>query len=112
MYELGVKPSFITLGTYREKNNQIDTWREKWGLPPAEVDSLEVGNEKEGTHFHIQGRNEIYSTVETIIKKGYAGGSFKPHISLCKETFSIRKELGMTNMYCNCLRSESSECNS
>jgi hypothetical protein len=79
---------------------------------PAEIDDFDVSNKKEGTHFHIQGRNEIYSTVETIIKKGYAGGSFKPLISLCKETHDIRKDLGMTNMYCNCLRSESSECNS
>ena len=111
MYKLGVKPSFITLGTYREKNHQIDTWREKWGLLPAEIDDFNVGDKTEGTHFHVQGRNEIYSTVETIIKKGYAGGSFKPHISLCKETFSIRKELGMTNMHCNCLHSTDSECN-
>lgn len=112
MFELEIKPSFITLGTYREKNDQIDNFREKWGLLPAEIDDFDVSNKKEGTHFHIQGRNEIYSTVETIIKKGYAGGSFKPLISLCKETHDIRKDLGMTNMYCNCLRSESSECNS
>ena len=107
MYGMGIKPSFITLGTYREKNHQIDTWREKWGLLPAEVDDFNVGDKAEGTHFHIQGRNQIYSSVEAIIKKGYAGGSFRPHVSLCKETFNIRKELGMTNMYCNCLKSES-----
>jgi len=104
MFELGIKPSFITLGTYREKTHEIDSFREKWGLLPAEIDDFDVSNKKEGTHFHIQGRNEIYSTVETIIKKGYAAGSFQPHISLCKETFSIRKELGLTNMNCNCLR--------
>ncbi|MBT7618166.1 MAG: hypothetical protein HN590_12865, partial [Calditrichaeota bacterium] len=76
MFSLGIKPSFITLGTYREKNHQIDTWREKWGLLPAEIDKFDVGDEKEGTHFHIQNRSEIYSTVESIITKGYAGGSF------------------------------------
>ncbi len=106
MFVLGIKPAFITLGTYREKNNQIDVWREKWGLLPAEIDSFSVGDKREGTHFHIKDRSQTYSTVETIIKKGYASGSFQPHTSLCKETFGIRKELGLTNPYCNCLRSE------
>ena len=33
---LGLRPRYVTLGTYREKSHQLDTWREKWGLPPME----------------------------------------------------------------------------
>ena len=97
---MGVRPRYVTLGTYREKNAQLDHWREVWGLPAME---WEPGNlEKEGTHFHVpeKERAEIYRTV-TAISRRYLPES---RVSLCKETNSVRKQLQLCNADCNCLK--------
>jgi len=105
MAALKLTPSFITLGTYREKNHQLDTWREKWGLPAPELDQFDVSEDREGTHHHVLNRRAIYTTVKEIIHKEYPSAKMSPRISLCKETHHVRKETGMNNAYCNCLHS-------
>lgn len=32
-HEYGIRPTMLTLGTYREKMPQLDAFRETWGLP-------------------------------------------------------------------------------
>ncbi|MAD80302.1 MAG: hypothetical protein CMJ50_05575 [Planctomycetaceae bacterium] len=96
---LGLRPRYVTLGTYREKNSQLDTWREKWGLPPMEWEPTELS--KEGTHFHVpeDERIAIYRIVTDLSRK-YLPDS---RVSLCKETHSVRKAVGLCNADCNCL---------
>jgi DNA repair photolyase len=92
---------YWTLGTYREKNSQLQAWADKWGLLPMEWQPNEDELVHDGTHWHlsIQRRLEIYSSVSEIIR-----GQFKTaRISLCKETHSIRRSLNLCNADCNCL---------
>lgn len=96
---LGVKPRYITLGTYREKNPQLDLWRKKWGLPTMEWQP--TGKVKEGTHYHVPAseRRHIYQTIAEIAQLHLPSS----RISLCKETHTLRKQLGLCNADCNCL---------
>jgi DNA repair photolyase len=92
---------YWTLGTYREKNNQLDAWRERWGLPPMEWQPEQQELIQDGTHWHltIARRLEIYTTVRAAIL-----GEFpQARVSLCKETRSIRQALHLCNAECNCL---------
>ncbi|MCG3207219.1 MAG: hypothetical protein FOGNACKC_00819 [Anaerolineae bacterium] len=93
---------YWTLGTYREKNNQLDTWREKWGLLPMEWQPGDEELVKDGTHFHmpVERRMEIYQTVRDIIHAEFPGAL----VSLCKETHGVRQGVGLCNADCNCLR--------
>ncbi len=93
---LGLNPRYVTLGTYREKNAQLDLWREKWGLPAAEWEPDELV--KVGTHYHVPAdcRIKVYRTVAAISRK-YS------RVSLCKETHDVRKALQLCNADCNCL---------
>jgi DNA repair photolyase len=97
---LGIKPRYITLGTYREKNQQLDLWREKWGLPEMEWEPENLT--REGTHFHVpaQERIKVYRTITELCHQ------FLPdaRVSLCKETNEVRKELKLCNADCNCLQ--------
>jgi DNA repair photolyase len=98
----GIKFTYWTLGTYREKNSQLDGWRERWGLLPMEWQPGEDEMVKEGTHRHLPEarRVEIYRTVQDIIRAEFP----QAKISLCKETHSIRRAVaGMCNANCNCL---------
>ena len=99
MQDLNLRPSRITLGTYREKNRQLDNWREKWGLPPMEWTPPELS--KEGTHRHLpeDRRIEVYNTIKSML------GRTMPDtpVSLCKETHAVRKETGLCGAECNCL---------
>lgn len=95
----GVRPSMITLGTYREKTAQLDTWREKWGLPSMEIE-LETGSVRDGTHRHAIGRAETYKTIKSIVARTRG----LPDVSLCKETHAIRKATASCSARCNCLR--------
>jgi DNA repair photolyase len=97
---MGEVPTSITLGTYREKNPQLDRWREKWGLPP--MDYQPQGLVKEGSHYRIpEGeRRHLYEVVIAQIRR-YLGGGVK--VALCKETHSLRRALGLANANCNCL---------
>jgi DNA repair photolyase len=97
---MGLRPERITLGTYREKNTQLDTWREKWGLLPMEWEPDNMV--KDGTHFHVHDadRLEIYGTVAEMCRK-YLPDS---KVALCKETHQVRRQAGLANAHCNCFR--------
>ena len=96
---IGLKPRQVTLGTYREKTPQLDTWRAKWGLPPMEWEPEDL--EKDGTHRHVgeTTRLDVYHTVASLARK-YLPDS---RIALCKETRAVRKAAGLCNADCNCL---------
>jgi hypothetical protein len=92
---------YWTLGTYREKNSQLDAWRGRWGLLPMEWEPGEDELVKDGTHWHLSKhrRVEIYTQVKMIINKEFP----RARISLCKETHGVRKLLSLCNSDCNCL---------
>jgi hypothetical protein len=99
-----VYPTRITLGTYRQKNTQLDIWRQKWGLPAPEFDWRMFGGlSKEGTHFRMpeEKRIEVYSSIANMIKRTWP--VFYPKISLCKETHSVTRSTGLGTTQCNCL---------
>jgi len=91
---------YWTLGTYREKNKQLDGWRERWGLPPMEWEPDDMA--ADGTHRHLPAarRIEIYRVVRDIIHSQLP----EAKVSLCKETHEVRKGLQLCNADCNCLR--------
>lgn len=95
----GIRPRYVTLGSYREKNPQLDTWREKWGLPEMEWEPEELA--RDGTHRRVPDavRIRLYETVTQLSRK-YLPES---RVSLCKETHSVRKALRLCNADCNCL---------
>ncbi len=90
-----------TLGTYREKNAQLDAWRTRWGLPPVEWWSDEEQLIKNGTHWHIPEarRREIYTLVHQVVNSEFSGAK----VGLCKETHTMRKAIGLCRTGCNCL---------
>jgi hypothetical protein len=97
----GIDFRYWTLGTYREKNTQLDAWRERWGLPPMEWEPEDGEMERDGTHRHlaVDRRIEIYRTISKIIRKEFPSA----RISLCKETHAVRKLVSLCNADCNCL---------
>lgn len=101
VHDLGIAFRYWTLGTYREKNTQLDGWRERWGLLPMEWHPEEQDLVQDGTHRHMpeQQRIAIYGTVSTLIR------AVSPHarVSLCKETHTVRRALNFCNADCNCL---------
>lgn len=90
---------YWTLGTYREKNKQLDGWREKWGLLPMEWEPDDMI--ADGTHRHLstEHRIKIYQTVRDILHRELPNAK----VSLCKETHDVRKAVAMCNADCNCL---------
>lgn len=96
---LGLRPSRITLGTYREKNAQLDSWRAKWGLPAMEWQPPEMT--QEGTHRHLASdhRAAAYVTVRDLLAKYLPGTP----VGLCKETGDVRQRAGGANSVCNCM---------
>lgn len=103
MVTVGIKPSMLTLGTHREKNAQLDTFRARWELPPPEWQP-EVTGEREGTHFHMVERGRVYQRVREIAQQAFAGTGTQPSVSLCKETHDLRRDNGFCNSNCNCLK--------
>ena len=99
--QLRINFRYWTLGTYREKNAQLDGWRERWGLLPMEWQPDEHEMEMDGTHRHLSEtrRVEIYSAVSQAIRHQFKNAK----ISLCKETHSVRKKMMLCNADCNCL---------
>jgi hypothetical protein len=97
----GINFRFWTLGTYREKNPQLDAWRERWGLPAMEWQPPEHTLVHDGTHWHLpeERRVAIYTTVRDIIKREFPAA----RVSLCKETHTVRRALALCNADCNCL---------
>ena len=96
---LKLKFRYWTLGTYREKNSQLDAWRERWGLPAMEWEPEDMV--ADGTHCHlsVERRLEIYNKTRTMIHCKFP----KANVSLCKETHQVRKATHMCNASCNCL---------
>ena len=97
----GINFRYWTLGTYREKNTQLDAWRERWGLPPMEWQPSDKELVKDGTHRHLpeECRIAIYMKVASLIRHEFP----KARVSLCKETHTVRKALALCNADCNCL---------
>lgn len=97
---LGINFRYWTLGTYREKNKQLDGWRERWGLMPMEWEPTDLVSD--GTHRHLppERRIEIYRAVRNLICRELP----QAKVSLCKETHGVRKVLALCNSDCNCLR--------
>jgi len=97
---LGINFRYWTLGTYREKNKQLDAWRERWGLPAMEWEPDDMV--ADGTHRHLPParRIEIYRAVRDIIRRELP----QAKVSLCKETHEVRKAVILCNADCNCLR--------
>lgn len=95
----GHRPSRITLGTYREKNTQLSLWAEKWGIPPMDWDPPDL--DKQGSHYHLphERRKEIYAVIIPMIQNYFP----ETKVALCKETHTLRRELGICNAACNCL---------
>ncbi len=98
---LGLNFRYWTLGTYRQKNSQLQAWAKRWGLPKMEWQPNYDELVKDGTHWHIspERRLEIYRSAREIILGQFPQAS----ISLCKESHTIRKELSMCKANCNCL---------
>ena len=96
---MGLRPRQITLGTYREKTAQLDTWRAKWGLLPMEWQPDEL--EKDGTHRHVSEatRIDVYRTVASLAREHLP----ESRIAVCKETHAVRKATALCNADCNCL---------
>lgn len=97
----GINFRYWTLGTYREKNAQLDAWRERWGLLPMEWQPADNELVKDGTHRHLseEHRITIYAKVMDIIRREFP----RARVSLCKETHNVRKALALCNADCNCL---------
>jgi DNA repair photolyase len=97
----GINFRYWTLGTYREKNPQLDAWRERWGLLPMEWQSSESEMIKDGTHWHLsEGRRiAIYARIVDMIRREFPDA----RVSLCKETHKVRRAMTLCNADCNCL---------
>lgn len=103
---LGCRPSWITLGTYREKTAQLDLWRARWGLPLMEWRPAAM--EQDGSHRHLSEttRADIYAEVHRGIRAAWPGAV--PSVELCKETHAVRKAVQQRAGFggtgcCNCL---------
>lgn len=99
---VGLVPALWTLGSYREKNAQLDTWREKWGLPPLGWTPPREDFVRDGTHFRVPAevRVSLYAQVAALIHDSFPGAE----VGLCKETHQVRKAAGRAGTRCNCLR--------
>ncbi len=97
---MALRPARITLGTFREKTPQLDTWRKKWGLPPMEWEATDLV--KHGTHYRLPAakRVPIYQAVIRLCEKYFPDAK----VDLCKETYDLRAELGLSGSCCNCLK--------
>lgn len=98
----GLRPSMITLGTFRMKTPQLDTFRAKWGLPAMEW-TPETSSSREGTHLHVIDRGRVYTGVRETAIEAFKGTGHTPWISVCKETHAVRKANELCNAHCNCL---------
>lgn len=100
--QVGLDFRYWTLGTYREKNSQLQAWAERWGLSSMEWQPEEGELVHDGTHWHlsVERRIEIYQRVRDIIRGQFS----EAKVSLCKETHLVRRQLALCNADCNCLR--------
>jgi len=98
---LGVDFRRWTLGTYREKNAQLQAWADRWGIPPMEWQPAEDELVQDGTHRHLlpNRRADIYRFVGDDIRSKFPNTT----IGLCKETQDVRKVVGLHQAKCNCL---------
>lgn len=101
---IGCKPRYITLGTYRQKNAQLDSWRAAWGLPAPGWQPSSV--EGDGTHEHLllAERMQIYEIIIGLIAETKWPGGHRPRVELCKEPHTLRQALKIEGVSCNCLQ--------
>ncbi len=100
---MGLAPRYVTLGTYRQKNAQLDSWRSMWGLPAPEWEPESL--EGDGTHEHLltAERVRIYSKVMELLNAApWQHGA--PRLELCKEPHTMRQAVGIQGVNCNCLQ--------
>lgn len=97
----GLEPTLWTLGCYREKNAQLDVWREKWGLPPLGWEPPRAEFIQDGTHQRIppEQRVVLYRTVGAAIRQQFP----QARLGLCKETSAVWAKLDWRPRQCNCL---------
>ena len=96
------RPTRITLGTYREMGRSLLTIAGSWGLPPMEWLPGKLG--KDGMHYHIHEveRIKIYAKLKDYIESAWLHSGSVPIVALCKETKTVRAEVGITHNHCNC----------
>lgn len=92
---------YWTLGTYREKNVQLDAWRERWNLLPMEWQPEEGEMLKDGTHRHMPEERRI--AIYRVMRGQLLRQMPEAKVSLCKETHTVRRALMLCNADCNCL---------
>ncbi len=97
----GVHFARWTLGLLRQKSAQLDTWREKWGLAPLGWQPPRETFVRDGTHDRMPAETRIglYQVVIDAIRREFPGAI----IGLCKETYPVRRALGLLRSPCNCL---------
>ena len=101
VHAMGIQFSMWTLGTYREKNDQLATWARKWELPPMHWKP--DGLVSEGTHWHLPAteRINLYRAILTLIRDPFPNA----RVGLCKEVHAVRRVLLREGLapVCNCL---------
>jgi len=97
----GLKFRRWTLGSYREKAAQLDTWRGKWQLPALGWEPPRTEFVRDGTHFRIpaEQRVALYAGVVGAIRRVFP----EAEVGLCKETHAVWRALGLGRRTCNCL---------
>jgi len=95
---LGIEPSFITLGTFRDARNQLETWNSKRGDPAMEWRPESMA--KDGSHYRAprDERIEVYRKVLDLCRQHFPDAG----TGLCKEVTAVRKALDLCNAACNC----------
>jgi len=98
----GLRPTRITLGTYRETTPTLSTMATKWGLPDMEWLSPKLV--KEGMHYHLarDERIDIYKKIAAFIGDAWWGSGYTPIVALCKEPDEVRAAVGLDHDCCNC----------
>ena len=104
MAHMGIRPTALTLGSYREKNAQLAAWARRWGLPAAGWQPAPGLLERDGTHFHLRAdlRRELYRAVAGFAGEAWRGMGHTPAVALCKESHAMRRDTGLGSA-CNCL---------
>jgi DNA repair photolyase len=97
----GIHFAYYTLGSYREKNPQLQAWTQHWGMQPMTWQPHAGDMVQDGTHRHLSEgkRVEMYQVIRDSIRRV----SPMAKVSLCKETHRVRKLVGLCNADCNCL---------
>jgi DNA repair photolyase len=85
----GLRPTRITLGTYRETSRSLSLMARNWGLPAMKWTPPKLA--KEGMHYHvaIEERTNIYQKIVELIRTAWSGMGHMPEIALCKSVYIL-----------------------